>query len=229
MNICILGDSIAKGVLYDAGLDKYVTGKEGFADRLRISGMEVENFAVFGCTVAKGIKLCQRHESKIASADAVLLEFGGNDCDFHWNEIGADPGGEHLPACPVDEYVANYMVLIERVRALGAKPVVLNLPPIHSVRYYERFCRDMDEKSRENVLRWLNDDVEYIHNWHRGYNDRIPQMASELKANFIDIRSDFGESYGDYLCADGIHPNPLGQELIYKSLCRAGVQMLASA
>lgn len=31
------------------------------------------------------------------SPDFVLIEYGGNDCDFMWNEIAENPSLEHQP------------------------------------------------------------------------------------------------------------------------------------
>ena len=55
MKICILGDSVSRGVLFNAEDSRYVCGKNGFAERLAADGNVVDNMSVFGCTVTKGM------------------------------------------------------------------------------------------------------------------------------------------------------------------------------
>ena len=51
-------------------------------------GFEVCNQARFGSTIVTGRKIFDRHLYSIAEGDIVTLEFGGNDCDFPWKDIG---------------------------------------------------------------------------------------------------------------------------------------------
>lgn len=227
MKICVLGDSVAKGVLLDREQGRYYCGKHGFADRMAEDGVQVENMAVFGCTITKGLQLAKRHETRLNGADVILLEFGGNDCDYHWNEIAADPAAEHKPNTPVDCYLQDYTNLIYLAESHGALPVVLTLPPIHARRYFDWFSQKMSDEEKANIVSWLHGDIEYIHNWHRMYNDQLCALADSLGAALIDIRADFlaGGDYGDFLCADGIHPNEAGQEMIYSRLKSLGFRL----
>jgi lysophospholipase L1-like esterase len=156
----------------------------------------------------------------IESADMALMEFGGNDCDFHWDEIADNPEAEHVPNTVMDSFLQNYTNLINLVQKAGTMPLVLNLPPIGAQRYFDRFSRDMDGQQKANIIKWLGGDVEYIHRWHKSYNDRLCALISSLNIPAADIRSGFygSSDYNDYLCLDGIHPNEAGQELIYKKL-----------
>ena len=220
MKICILGDSVSRRVLFNAEDSRYVCGKNGFAERLAADGNVVDNMSVFGCTVTKGMQLAQRHQQRLEGADVVLLEFGGNDCDYHWDEIAADPDANHVPNTVMDCYLESYTKLIYMVQACGAEPLVLNLPPIGAQRYFDRFSCKMDQQGKDNIIRWLGGDVEYIHKWHASYNDQLCALAGSLGIRAADIRRPFYQSgdYNDYLCLDGIHPNEAGQELIYKKL-----------
>lgn len=220
MKICILGDSVAKGILYNEADGRYVCGKNGFAARLAADGAEVDNISVFGCTVTKGLQLAQRHIARLESADVILLEFGGNDCDFHWDQIAADPDAHHEPNTSMERYLENYTKLIYLAQGSGAVPLVLNLPPIGAKRYFNRFSAKMDDGGKKNIIRWLGGDVEYIHRWHKTYNDQLWALAGSLGIPTADIRGEFRQSadYNDFLCRDGIHPNEEGQTLIYKKL-----------
>lgn len=149
MKICILGDSVAKGILYNEADGRYVCGKNSFAARLAADGAEVDNISVFGCTVTKGLQLAQRHIARLESADVILLEFGGNDCDFHWDQIAADPDAHHEPNTSMERYLENYTKLIYLTQGSGAVPLVLNLPPIGAKRYFDRFSVNMDDRGKK--------------------------------------------------------------------------------
>ena len=127
MKICILGDSIAKGILYDEEERRYVTSRDSFAARLADDGAEVDNFSVFGCTVTKGLQLAQRHQARLAGADVVLMEFGGNDCDFHWDDIAAAPDAHHDPNTVMELYLENYTKLICLIQGSGAMSLRISL------------------------------------------------------------------------------------------------------
>lgn len=87
--ICVFGDSVAKGVVFDHVKQKYSLLKNGFADQLaNIFSLSVTNYAKFGCTVTKGLELVKKHLDKIPWTMTIsVLEFGGNDCDFDWAEV----------------------------------------------------------------------------------------------------------------------------------------------
>ena len=106
------GDSILKGaVLSDGPAVKYTLLPEGFPEQsLRPMGFEVCNQARFGSTIVTGSKIFDRHLYSIAEGDIVTLEFGGNDCDFPWKDIGGNPD---LPKLPVyaDSIIYRYIPL----------------------------------------------------------------------------------------------------------------------
>lgn len=220
MKICILGDSVAKGVVLDEQNNRYVNGKHGFGAELEESGLEVENFSVFGCTVEKGLKLEHRHEVKIQTADVVLLELGGNDSDFKWKEIAETPNSEHFPNTTIESYKEQYMNIIDSIKKLGAKPILMNLPPIDAERYFNWFSKDYTDIEKENVISWLGGDIERIHYWHAMYNEQIEIIAKKMNSQWCDIRSGFGgkSRYRSLLCMDGIHPNELGQHIIFSTV-----------
>ena len=92
----------------------------------------------------------------------MLLEFGGNDCDFDWAAIAADPEGSYVSKTPPETFESCYRRAIRLVEESGREPIVLTLPPIHSERYLDFICRDGLKK--ENILRWLGD-VDAIYRW----------------------------------------------------------------
>ncbi len=219
------GDSIIKGVILDKcadGAPHYTVSNENFARQCsRRLGIEVDNYGRFGCTVTIGQRILERHLDKIAGSDYTFLGYGGNDCDFNWPAIGADPYAKHEPFTAIGDFTATYRALIDKVRSLGSRPVMFSLIPLVSDRYYAHVTRDMDENGRRNVLTWLGGDTEGINNWHEKYNLGIFKLALESGVPVIDITSAFlsKKCFQDYMCPDGIHPNEKGHRLIADTVC----------
>lgn len=214
-SVCIFGDSVAKGVVFDAVKNKYSLLKESFANIVeRKQNISILNFARFGCTVSMGSEILKRHENELNRFDYTILEFGGNDCDYNWAEVAGDPFGEHFCNTPIPLFREKYMELIGRVRQNGGKPVLLNLPPIDPKRYFRWISNGLNGK---NILAFLGE-IEAIYRWQEMYSKAVDELAADENIPLIDIRSGFliKRNFSDYLCADGIHPNEKGHLLISK-------------
>jgi lysophospholipase L1-like esterase len=146
-----------------------------------------------------------------------LLEFGGNDCNFDWPAVAADPGRDYEPATPVDVFRNVYGEVILSLRDQGYTPVLLTLPPLDAQRYFDWFTRD--GLDRDAILFWLGD-VQFIYRWHEGYNDIVWEVAMNYDCPVIDIRANFlkQKHVSSLLCMDGIHPNRAGHKLIEKAI-----------
>ncbi len=216
--LCGFGDSIMKGVVYDAAKKKYSLLKDSFANTISdFCSFTTENFAKFGCTVTKGLEIVKKHTDIIKGSDYVALEFGGNDSDFNWKEIAKDPDAEHIPQTTLSSFEAEYADLINEVKAAGGHPVILNLPPIDAQKYFDWVSRGVN---KENILKWLGGSEEYIYKWHEMYSLSLHKLSKEADVSLIDIRSAFliKKDYKDYLCMDGIHPNEMGHALISETI-----------
>ena len=119
-----------------------------------------------------------------------------------------------------------HRAIIDELRELGKKIVMLNLPPIDEHKYFNWFCRGLD---REKILAWLGGSDEYIYRFHEIYNVRVCNIAADYNIPLIDIRSAFLEkrNYSEYLCGDGIHPNEKGHAIIAETIA-AAIPNLAS-
>ncbi len=220
MNITLYGDSILKGVLLEHG--RYTINRQWEKRIAAEHGLEIRNSAHFGSTLGKALALIRRDCGKEYGADELaVLEFGGNDCDYDWAAIAADPAGSFACKTPPSLFREQYREAVELIRRSGRQPVVLTLPPIHSLRYLGFICRD--GLSRENILRWLGD-VDAIYRWQAMYSRMAEQTARETGAALVDLRGAFlrdGRSPEELLCLDGIHPSRAGQELMYETLSAA--------
>ncbi|MDD3981118.1 MAG: SGNH/GDSL hydrolase family protein [Spirochaetia bacterium] len=226
-NIYLFGDSVARGIiLSDEG--KYIPIRESFAflaaEKL---GISVINKARFGCTITKGLSILHRFISGQDAPETALgnergvaiLEFGGNDCDFLWNEIAARPEAVHTPLTPLNTFYKVYCQMIDALRAKGFKASVMSLPPLVAERYLAWITRN--GLDREAILHWLGG-VDKIFTWHEGYDKIVRKIAAEKDCELLDIRKDFlvQKDYKAYICNDGIHPNGAGHRLMETSLLR---------
>ena len=221
MNICVFGDSITKGVVFDEAKGKYVFLKDSFINLTSAdTGVKIKNFAKFGSTTVKGSEIMNKHEDTLGDYDYTLLEFGGNDCDLLWNEIAEDPSGTHLPLVPLDKFRQLYLSMIARVRAAGSTPVMMSLPPLVADKFFGWVSKGLD---KDNILEFLKGDKEYIFRWHEGYNHMVNEIAREQNVPVIDIRSAVLEQpdYESLVCLDGMHPNGKGHKVIADYLEKA--------
>lgn len=212
-SVCIFGDSVSKGVVFDSVRKKYILLKDSFVGMIqRNTNILVSNYSKFGCTITKGNEIIKKHESELSQYDYTLLEFGGNDCDFDWAAISNAPEDLHTPKTPVPIFEKIYTKLIEQVKKSGGNPVLLSLPPIDSIKYFAWISRGLNP---DNILHWLGD-VECIYRWHESYNMAVRRLAAANAIPLIDISSSFLKTghYQDFICEDGIHPNQGGHKLI---------------
>lgn len=228
LTLRIIGDSILKGVLYEKATDRYVSipGQRLLAWQEE-HGIEVHNNAMFGCTVTKGLQVLSRCVDRGLDSDLVLLEFGGNDCDFPWSEVAARPEEPHESFTSLDLFCSSLRTMIHIVKAAGAAPLLMTLPPIDSRRYLTHICRNgLDERA---ILHWLGT-MENISRRQELYSLQVVSIALETGVPLIDVRSGFlaRRDCADLLCEDGIHPNLRGNDLIW-SLIGARLRMRKSA
>lgn len=214
MNICVLGDSVARGIVYDEIKHKYSSTKNSFSKIIsNEKHLKIKNLAKFGCTVKKGSEILSNKFTSLSEYSYTFLEFGGNDCDFIWPEIADNPSKVHLSNVPTDKFQEYYEAMIKKIKELGSTPVILTLPPIDSKRFFNWSSKGLNKK---NIMEFLGNDVDFIYRWHETYNKAIINLATKTNTPIIDIRKAFlsSEDYSNYLCIDGIHPNEKGHKLI---------------
>ena len=213
-NICILGDSIAKGVVFDAQRNRYTIANNNLGKQLaEMYDCSVTNLSKFGCTVTDGLARFEKQKDALQDCRTVLMNFGGNDSDFLWQEISAAPDELHKPKTPIDIFEQTYLQPIQRVRESGSTPILLNLPPVDHARYFAWISRELNA---DNILKWLGGTSEFIYRWHEQYSVAVHKIAQTADVKMIDIRSVFLQrrDYCEYLSNDGIHPNEKGYSMI---------------
>lgn len=215
LKICIFGDSIGKGVqLPDNGHYEKVN-----LDLNELTGQKdlvINNYSVFGCTISKALSIIEKHASELSEYDSVLLELGGNDCDFNWQEVSDAPNEAHTCRTPFGLFEETYQRIIEVIRENGGNPIILTMPPLVAEKYFPWASQG---KNSENILNWLGT-VTAIYRWQEMYNLKVVMLAKKLDVRLIDIRTPFLQNhhYEDYISKDGIHPNEAGYKLIYRTV-----------
>ena len=216
LKIEVVGDSILKGVQLDESTDRYVLNNNIDTAYLEKKyNLKINNRSAFGCTVTKGIKTVARVLGAEKPCDALVVNFGGNDCDFYWKEISDNPDGEHLPHTPKEQFRKIYTEMIQMIKERGITPVAVTLPPLDSDMFFERFCGGLDT---QNVMKWLKR-RSIIFEHHAEYSHTVECVAKEFDVPVVDIRSAFLAEghYSRFLCRDGTHPNTDGQRIITRT------------
>lgn len=213
-SVCFLGDSIEKGVAFDTNRGRYALLRDCFANRVAQGwNLGVRNLSRFGSTVSEGLLRFEKQKESLEDCGTVIMDFGGNDSDFHWQQISEAPQDHHEPGTPLPVFLETYCRLIDQVRESGKEPVLLNLPPVEHRLYFDWISQGLNGA---NILRWLGGSTAFIYRWHERYSIGVHKIAQLTQTKLIDIRSAFLErrDYGTLLCADGIHPNAQGHALI---------------
>ncbi len=226
MKLVALGDSIMKGVLVESEGER---SRYSLADKSIVEccaeklGGESLNLGKMGCTIEAGERILDRYLDKMSGARYVLLEYGGNDSDYNWQEIAEAPEKEHFPRTRLEVFEEVYERVINKIKAMGAIPLVLSLPPMDAERYFAFFSQKWEEGFRANVMRWLGGSTNTIMSGHELYNLATMRVAQRTGAQWIDVTSGLlkDHNYRAYLCDDGIHPNERGQRMIAEAVLQS--------
>ena len=226
MKLVALGDSIIKGVLVQSEGER---SRYSLADKSIVEccaeklGGESLNLGKMGCTIEAGERILDRYLDKMSGARYVLLEYGGNDSDYNWQEIAEAPEKEHFPRTRLEVFEQVYERVINKIKAMGAIPLVLSLPPMDAERYFAFFSQKWEEGFRANVMRWLGGSTNTIMSGHELYSLATMRVAQHTGAQWIDVTSGLlkDHNFRAYLCDDGIHPNERGQRMIAEAVLQS--------
>lgn len=214
----LYGDSISKGVVFDEKMGKYVLLEQSYPNLLqnKLKGV-VHNAAKFGNTILRAVGRLQNDVLK-KNPDVVIIEFGGNDCDFNWEAIAENPLEQHNPNTDFNIFQKTLKNLIDSLNSSGIIPVLMTLPPLDADRYFKWISKNSSIMG-DKILTWLGS-VSKIYWWQERYNSAIISTAQETKTRCIDIRSAFLKTpdFRQFLCIDGIHPNQKGHILIAEKI-----------
>lgn len=216
MKIICFGDSLTRGVTYVKGRMRIL--KDNYPNQLArlaesFTEAEVVNKGVFNDNSELMIK---RMDKDVLSEnpDIVLISVGGNDCNFFWDQVAANPEGSHQSIVPLDRYLDNVRTLALSLQAEKVTPFLLTLPPLDPARYYKTIA----EKFGSGIGHWVSL-VGGIEHWHGLYNRKLKQLAEEMNIGLIDVRSYLkkADDLSRLISDDGIHLTAAG----YKQMSEA--------
>ncbi|MBR5747035.1 MAG: S-layer homology domain-containing protein [Clostridia bacterium] len=162
-----------------------------------LSGESVINSGVGGDTSANGLA---RFDSavKAKNPDVVFIGFGTNDASIDMDRY-----------VPVEQYMENLRTAVDKIVALGAKPVIITPPPIVDEPYFTRH-----DESKFGQFDGANGLVSV-------YALAARHVAAEKKVAVADVNKAFSEQDYTKLISDGVHPNAQGYKLYAETVLAA--------
>jgi len=174
-SIIALGDSITFGAGLEPG-ESYPSQLAGLIDR------DVCNAGINGDTAGGAVRRLRRDVLRFHPTTVVIL-LGVNDAGFFGDPTGTGNVRDSLE------------LIIERVRASGATPVLCSLLPIDPERLQAQFVQPR---------RWP------------AYDTVVRSVAADEGVIFVDLGKAFGGRLD--LLADGVHPSPAGSLVIAQAV-----------
>ncbi|NLE19225.1 MAG: SGNH/GDSL hydrolase family protein [Clostridiales bacterium] len=219
LTIALYGDSIGRGVAYDEARGRYHYLRDGFDRLMEKEGLvRFLNHSRFGATAREGLEELEKLTG--LDADAVVVEYGGNDCSPDWKAVSEDPETLHPPRTTLADFEDILARFVRKIRGLGKIAVLVTPPPLVAERFVPWVSKGLDENA---ILRFLGD-THHVYRWQEQYALSVHQVARQTRSRLFDLRAWFlkERDLGSLYCADGMHPNQKGHALI----ARAAADML---
>ncbi|MDY0210886.1 MAG: SGNH/GDSL hydrolase family protein [Acholeplasma sp.] len=212
--ITIIGDSLLKGVVYDETIHRHKVLKNSGINQLVTNGFEIDNMAKFGLTIDKASKLIK--EEVLSKNQKVLIEIGGNDCDYNWDDVSLDPYKPHQTKTPLSQFETSLEALISYLLERDVQPVLVSIPPLDDRLFFDFISKNRDKNS---IMAFLGE-TKKIYYHQQQYNDVIKKVSDKYQTAYIPLRETI-ESFGNLkslYCLDGMHLNELGQTIIFETI-----------
>lgn len=140
------------------------------------------------------------------SPSVVVIAFGSNDM-YVWDNPPA-------PRVPLSRFRDNIRLLIAKVRGIGARPLLLGMPPLIARRFYGAGADSTDYAPYGGAR-----------DMHDRYDRCIREVGREEECAVISLRDVFGMD-ASLMGFDGVHPLPGGHALIASVLAPVLADML---
>ncbi|NJP41272.1 hypothetical protein HCH52_09440 [Oscillospiraceae bacterium HV4-5-C5C] len=219
LTVHLWGDSVIKQLIWNDTENQYQVLQPAPLSSAAIPGLiRFQNHGQIGSTTEHALKTMQHFLSSDHRGDAVLLEYGGNDCDFNWRLVASDPAGAHQPHVLPERFTDNLTKLIQRIRDQGMVPLMMTLPPVDGPRYLNYLCKQK-QLDPGHLLTFLGD-ANRISRFQEHYSWLVQQLADQLACPLVEVRQAFltRNDFHALICADGIHPSLAGYELIARCI-----------
>lgn len=209
--VAVWGDSLARGVIWNEQRKRHTVSLRTAADVVGEQlGVHVINRARFGFTAPRGLAMLTKDLETGFSCESAMIEFGGNDCNFDWAAISENPEVRHDPATMPEAFADALSRMVDRLKGVRIRPLLMTLPPIDAERYFRYLVGD--RLNPANILKWLGD-VQQIYRFQEMYSSLIEQVARVKDCTLLHVRRECLRNHrmSGFLCADGLHLNEAGQ------------------
>lgn len=210
-SIGVWGDSILKGAVtgYSDHLFDVLETENSLSLAAQALDFSLENFSVFGNIVSKSQKRMMRVLGKGTTFDLGIIESGGNDCDYDWNDVCAHPDEPHKMRTPLPEFLRILDEMVNTLRSHKITPLLMTLPPLIPDRWYLQITRGRDEMA---IRKLLGGDTFRPYTSQEFFSAKVAQYAQEHGVQIVDMRREMLASpdLRSLMCEDGIHPNKEG-------------------
>lgn len=214
--VVIFGDSILRPIIISDD-KKYTVSQAVDWDFIEKKlYVKIDNRSCMGATIKRGMLHLSNYLKADNNFQVAVIGYGGNDSDFCWEKVASDKTANHLPNTVAEEFESTLNDMIDLVTENNIKPILMTLPPISSLKYYNWLInKGLNE---ENLMHHLND-IEVIYRHQEYYSNLIKKIAYERGVDLVDIRQNFlsRRDYINLLCQDGIHPTAEGEQLIVQT------------
>lgn len=195
-NAVIFGDSIFKGVVFDG---RYHLAK----DKFKNDDIDINNYSKMGATIEDGIINIKKHIDMCDKNTIAVIGYGGNDCNYNWEEISKEPSEHHNCKVSPDQYRNDLTGAINLLKEKGCKVVVSTLYPLGKNKFMNFISQNL---SYENILKWLGS-KDVLYTWQQLYSDMAEMVGKANDCIIMPLREKFSTDKGEKdLCIDGIHP-----------------------
>lgn len=221
INVTVFGDSIAKGLLLKNGRPAYLktSAVEIVAKHFDI---DIDNKSTFGQTITRFTEknLVEEYINSLNQDNRNIVVFciGGNDSDYDWKAIDANPQGNHTCKTALDVFHKLYVLAIQKLKAQNVEVYVCALPVVHVKSFFKNYVCSL--ANCKNILAFLENDTSMIARQQEVFNNKLREIAQETKTTFLDIRTPFlnVKNLEKFYAEDGLHPNEQGQQLIAQTI-----------
>lgn len=221
INVTVFGDSIAKGLLLKNGRPAYLktSAVEIVAKHFDI---DIDNKSTFGQTITRFTEknLVEEYINSLNQDNRNIVVFciGGNDSDYDWKAIDANPQRNHTCKTALDVFHKLYVLAIQKLKAQNVEVYVCALPVVHVKSFFKNYVCSL--ANCKNILAFLENDTSMIARQQEVFNNKLREIAQETKTTFLDIRTPFlnVKNLEKFYAEDGLHPNEQGQQLIAQTI-----------
>lgn len=222
INLVILGDSNAKGVIRDIQ-DKYVVEPNSAVNIISEQMQcEMHNISFFGQTLEKAYKKGFVEKVLEYKSDTlrniVAINLGGNDSDYDWSKVSKEPTSRHSSRTNLNNFEKYYRESIHFLRENGFEVYMCTLLPFVPKLYFDTVVSKLG--SAHNIMFYLDNDVNNLLTDQITFNEKITQIANDEQVKLLDVRTliQKNKNWKKLYCDDGIHLSAKGHEYLAKKI-----------